>query len=66
MKDGVQFFVVQRRNNQNDTHFMVGVNIGGTLYLLDHNKVYKKQDDPYWWGVTYDPSKHSIVRWMWW
>jgi hypothetical protein len=66
MKDGVQFFVVQRRNSINDTHFMVGMNISGTLYLLDHNKVYKKQDDPYWWGVTYDPSKHSIVRWMWW
>jgi hypothetical protein len=67
MKDGVQFFVVQRRNNQNDTHFMVGVNIGGTLYLLDHNKVYRKEgQDIYWWGVTYDTSKHNIVRWMWW
>ncbi|URA10601.1 hypothetical protein [Thermospira aquatica] len=39
-----RFFMVQRKSNEGDTHFMLGMYVGGTLRLYDHNP-WGKWDD---------------------
>ncbi len=56
-----EWYMVQRKESYNDTHFFIMKKVGNEYKLYDHNWVFSR----YRWGSSYNSDRHYISRYIW-
>ncbi|NPV39711.1 MAG: hypothetical protein HPY78_10635 [Brevinematales bacterium] len=57
----VEWYIVQRKTDYDDTHFFIMRRVGNEYRLYDHNWLFSQ----YGWGSRYDRDLHYISRYLW-
>ena len=57
----IEWYIVQRKRDYNDTHFFIMKRTGNEFKLYDHNWLFS----PYAWSSSYNRDNHYISRYIW-
>jgi len=57
----IEWYIVQRKTDYNDTHFFIMKRTGNEFKLYDHNWLFS----PYAWSSSYNRNNHYISRYIW-